>query len=99
MAIHTIIAGTFQSHKVNWLMILFPSIFRKPLLSLAYCLYCASNWKPYQVKQRNFKAKAVNVNLQSKKVQAFGPPFSNKKERVNVLVLPRVKFQPQAGQF
>lgn len=80
-------------------MILFPSIPWKPLLILAYCLFCASSWKPDQVKQKNFKANAVNVNLRSNWSASFGPPCSNKKERVNVLVLPRAKCQPQAGQL
>lgn len=64
---------------VNWLMILFPSAFRKPLLSIAYFLFRASNWKPYQVKQRHFKAKAVNVYLQSGKEQALLSTFLKKK--------------------
>lgn len=65
---------------VNWLMILFPSAFRKPLLSIAYFLFGASNWKPYQVKQRHFKAKAVDVYLQSGKEQALLSTFLKKKK-------------------
>lgn len=86
---------------VNWLMILFPSAFRKPLLSIAYFLFRASNWKPYQVKQRHFKAKAVNVYLQSGKEQALLSTFFKKKKdgkRVSQF-LPGIETQPRAGQL
>lgn len=76
---------------------LFPSIFKKPLLGLAYCLFSAPNWKPYHIKQRHFKATTVTVYLQSKRVQVFVSTFSNNNTRVNVLVLPRVKIQPWAA--
>ena len=85
---------------VNWLMILFPRVFRKPLLSIAYFLFCASNWKPYQVKQRHFKAKTVNVYLQSGKEQALLSTFFKKKDgKIVSQFLPGIETQPRAGQL
>lgn len=68
-------------HRVNWLMILLPRIFIfKPLLSLGYCLFCAPNWKSYQVKQRKFQSKGCQCLFTVKEsASTLSPLVSNKR--------------------
>lgn len=53
--------------RVNWLMILFSTIFKRPLSKAFLIVFsCATDWKPYQVKHRIFLEKGLSVSIYSK---------------------------------
>lgn len=86
---------------VNWLMILFPSAFRKPLLSIAYFLFHAYQLKTLPSQAKTFQSKGCQCLFTVReRASIFVHLFKKKKDGKRVSqFLPGIETQPRAGQL